>query len=131
MKIATPFLTIFFLMTSFSVYSQNASSLPGVWKGTSICQQKNSPCHDEIAVYHISKTAKANIFEINGNKLVNNKEEEMGILYYTYDAAKQTMVSVDEAHGNRCEFKINGTSMEGTLMSKGELYRIIKLKKDN
>ena len=29
--------------------------LIGVWKGSSICQIKNSPCHDETVVYYISK----------------------------------------------------------------------------
>ena len=26
--------------------------LIGVWKGSSICQIKNSPCHDETVVYY-------------------------------------------------------------------------------
>jgi len=32
-----------------------AQSIEGVWKGTSLCQIKDSPCHDETVVYHISK----------------------------------------------------------------------------
>lgn len=35
--------------------SVTAQSFEGVWNGTSLCQVKNSPCHDEIVVYHISK----------------------------------------------------------------------------
>jgi len=48
--------------------SFNDSSLTGIWKGTSICQVKPSPCNDEIAVYHISKGEKPNSFHIIANK---------------------------------------------------------------
>jgi hypothetical protein len=36
--------------------------LIGTWKGTSICQVKNSPCHDENVVYHISKNKGVDTF---------------------------------------------------------------------
>jgi hypothetical protein len=36
------------------------SSLAGVWKGDSVCQIKDSPCHNEMAVYYVSRGAAPN-----------------------------------------------------------------------
>jgi len=36
----------------YQMYSQSQDSISGTWKGTSICQVKDSPCHDEVAIYH-------------------------------------------------------------------------------
>ena len=59
--------------------------LIGTWNGTSICQIKNSPCHDETVVYHISKKRGVDTFFINAGKIVNGVEEEMGILPFVYN----------------------------------------------
>ena len=41
------------------------SLLIGTWKGTSLCQIKSYPCHDEQVVHHISKADKANEFKVS------------------------------------------------------------------
>jgi len=43
---------------------------------------KNSPCHDETVVYHISKLDSSYLFQVIKNKMVNKKEEDMGINSY-------------------------------------------------
>jgi hypothetical protein len=65
------------------------------------------------------------------NKIVNGKEDYMGTLPFTYDDQKKIFVSVDSARNARWEFKITGNAMKGTLMYKGDLYRIIDAKKEN
>ncbi|HET6993820.1 MAG TPA: hypothetical protein VFI06_02505, partial [Chitinophagaceae bacterium] len=82
------FLAIVISILSFqAVFASFNDTLPtGTWKGTSICQIKSSPCHDEIAVYHISKTGKEGIYSMIMNKVVNGVEEDMGVLEYTYNA---------------------------------------------
>jgi hypothetical protein len=57
---------IFCLAVHFSDAQTGASKIDtlliGTWKGTSICQVKNSPCHDEVVVYRISKNNDVDAF---------------------------------------------------------------------
>jgi hypothetical protein len=96
--------------------------LMGTWRGTSICQIKNSPCHDETVVYHISKNNGTDTFYVNASKIVNGVEEEMGILPFVYNGKKNQFIST--AYGI-WTFNIEGSKLEGTLFVRGELYRKI------
>ena len=107
-----------------------AQSFEGVWKGTSLCQVKNSPCHDEIVVYYISKDSTGRSYEMIANKIVNGKEDSMGTISFTYDDKQKAFVSIDSARNARWEFKITGNAMKGALMYKGDLYRIVDVKKE-
>lgn len=109
----------------------NSQSFEGVWKGTSLCQVKNSPCHDEIVVYHISKDSTGKSYNVIANKIVNGKEDYMGTINFTYNAQQKTFVSVDSVRNAKWEFKITGNTMKGTLMYKEDLYRIVDVKKEN
>src|SRR4051812_48368933 len=100
--------------------------LVGNWHGTSICQVKNSPCHDETVVYHISKNKGVDTFYINAGKMINGVEEGMGILPFVYN--KKTNQLTSTAHGI-WTFNIEGVKLEGTLLSGGSLYRKIILYK--
>src|SRR3954464_13319530 len=100
--------------------------LIGTWNGTSICQIKNSPCHDETVVYHISKNRGADTFYINANKVVNGVEEEMGILPFVYN--KKTNQLTSTAYGT-WTFNLEGDKHEGTLLVHGDFYRRIKVYK--
>jgi stress response protein SCP2 len=128
MKFQNLIVLIFILMFGKSVTAQ---SFEGVWKGTSLCQIKNSPCHDEVVLYRISKDSTGKSYEMIANKIVKGKEEDMGTLRFTYDDKQKAFVSVDSEHSARWEFKITGNAMKGTLMYKGDLYRIIDVKKEN
>lgn len=121
--------SLFFLLLTGIAFSQTNNALQGIWKGTSICQVKNSPCHDENVVYHIVANENGS-FALTMNKLINNKEEEMGTLIFTYDSAHQVLSSVNEIQNSRWDFKVNGSKLEGTLMYKNNLYRIITVKKE-
>jgi hypothetical protein len=100
--------------------------LVGTWNGTSVCQVKNSPCHDETVVYHISKKSGVDTFYINANKIVNGKEEGMGILPFVYNKATNQLTST--AYGI-WTFNIEGVKLEGTLLVHGALYRKITVDK--
>jgi hypothetical protein len=124
------FLAIFISGFSFqAIASFTDTLLTGTWKGTSICQIKSSPCHDEISVCHISKTGKEGIYRLIMNKMVNGVEEDMGVLDFTYDAAAGTLTYKDEARNAEWKFTIKGRTIDGTAYVKGQLYRIIKLTK--
>ena len=128
MNFQRPILLLFIFMFGKTVTAQ---SIEGIWKGTSLCQVKNSPCHDEIVVYHISKESTGKSYEVIANKVVDGNEEYMGTLSFTYDDQQKIFLSVDSVRNARWEFKLTGNRMKGTLMYKGDLYRIVDVKKEN
>ena len=127
MKFQKSLLVLFMLVYCKSVTAQ---SFEGVWKGTSICQVKNSPCHDEIVVYHISKDSSGKGYGMIANKIVNGDEENMGTINFTYDNKQKAYVAIDSVRNARWEFRITGNTMKGTLKYKGDLYRIVEVKKE-
>jgi len=107
------------------------SLVEGVWRGTSICQIKNSPCHDETVAYHISKDAEVNHYKCVAYKIVNGTEDNMGEIVFTYDSVKATFISHDTARNVVWDFRIKGRQMSGKLILRGDLYRVVEIKKDD
>jgi hypothetical protein len=128
MKFQKLIVLLFILMYEKSVTAQ---TIEGIWRGTSLCQIKNSPCHDEIVVYYISKDSTGKSYEVVANKIVNGKENSMGTISFIYDAQQNFFVSVDSVRNARWEFKLTGNTIKGTLVYKGDLYRIVDVKKEN
>ena len=120
-------LTLFLLFGKIST----AQSLNGNWKGTSVCQIKNSPCHDEIVVYHISKDSESNSYKVDASKIVDGQENDMGTLKFSFDPKQKILLLVDSVGQVKWEFKVTGNEMHGTLISKGKLYRIVDLKRED
>lgn len=52
----------------------------GVWRGTSLCLVRPSPCHDEVVVYRITRLNASDSLSLDARKIVNGREEEMGVL---------------------------------------------------
>ncbi len=53
--------------------------LAGTWRGESLCVEKGTACHDEIAVYRIATIAgKPGTLMVSGGKVVDGKEIVMG-----------------------------------------------------
>ena len=134
--------TFFYTMFALSAILQHlpgyaqqstADKIEGIWKGTSLCQVKQSACHDENVVYHISKRA-ANLYTIQASKIVNGAEEDMGTFdSVIYDETKQTLrFTMKDNQGRKSIwlFKIDGMQMHGTLtINENTLFRIVELKK--
>lgn len=57
-----------FTACSYGSSVNNDSLLLGTSKGSSICQVRPSACNDEIAIYHITKGTKTNIYHMTMNK---------------------------------------------------------------
>ena len=102
-------------------------SVVGVWKGTSLCQIKNSPCHDEIVVYHITKGNTPDSCSVQANKIVNGVEEDMGIVLFKLDKANDELISL--SYNSKWVFKLKNGKLEGTLIHDNSLFRIIQLSK--
>lgn len=102
----------------------------GVWRGHSVCMVKNSPCHDEVNIYHVSAIpAKPGIYFVSGSKIVDGKEEVMSTAEWNYDAGSHTL-SYEFPRG---VFRLNieGEKMQGDLkLTDGTLYRQISLQRD-
>ena len=52
----------------------------GVWRGTSVCQVRPSPCNDEVVVYRITQIKAPDSLAIDARKIVRGEEQEMGVL---------------------------------------------------
>jgi hypothetical protein len=60
---------------------QSTSATPvGVWRGTSICLIRPSPCNDEIVVYRITRLKAADSLALDARKIVRGEEQGMGVL---------------------------------------------------
>ena len=105
------------------------AAVTGVWRGNSNCMVKDSPCHDEVNVYRITKVnGKPNVVTVTGGKIVEGKEIVMGTGEWKYDAQKHFLDSAD----GRFHFTIDGDKMEGALtLPDGTVYRRIHLKREN
>lgn len=96
-------------------YRQTSDSISGVWAGSSLCGVKPSPCHDENAVYHITRLS-AGSFSIQMNKMVEGKKVEMGSLRFGYDAKRLTLVCrMQDRQGREgiWQFAVQGTTTNG------------------
>lgn len=100
-------------------------SFVGVWKGTSLCQIKDSPCHDEGAVYTVRATAPGS-FEFLGDKVVDGKEQFMGTLECKAGTDSNSLVC-KRNDDTVWTWKLQGDSMSGTLMYRGQLFRKMSL----
>lgn len=111
------------LLLSASGFAQKKASiddLVGDWTGTSKCVSGDPNCHDEIVVYHVTKSkkdpSKANI---SADKIVNGKPDNMGEFDLIFDADKMTLTADmpfarTGGHGIWL-FKIDRERMDGTL----------------
>lgn len=126
-------IAIVLLFGALSVcFTSQQDNISGTWKGTSICQVKDSPCHDEIAIYHAVK-AQGNTYRFQMNKMVNGKEVEMGETVFIYDKNKKTLSGITTSAKGKglWHFAVKGNTMDGTLMVENKvLYRLINLHKN-
>jgi len=118
-------LLILFIHGSFAQKNQD-SLITGTWKGTSICQVKNSPCHDETVVCHISR-ASSDSFHFMMNKMVNGKEEDMGMLTCVLERSSGQIRST--ASKGLWTFSIKNGAMDGRLIYEDKLYRVLRMEK--
>jgi hypothetical protein len=106
-----------------------ADQVVGVWRGHSVCMVKNSPCRDEVNVYHVSAIpAKPSIYFVSGNKIVDGKEEVMGTGEWKYDASTHELIN--EFPRGVFRLKLDGDKLDGDLkLPDGTLYRQIYLQR--
>ena len=106
-----------------------SSKLAGTWRGDSLCVEKGTACHDEVAVYRIAAIpGKPGALLVSGGKVVDGKEIVMGTGEWRYDSAKRTL-SVELPRGV-ITLKADGDKLEGTFtLPDKTILRRIALKK--
>ena len=103
----------------------------GTWEGTSLCQVKPSPCHDEHVVYHVSALGPGR-YRIGGYKLVGGQELFMGNIDIAVDPKSGNLSgnTIDRSgRSSLWTFVRNGAHMSGRLVSDGKLFRLIEVTK--
>ena len=110
--------------------AQTVPQVAGVWRGTSECLVKDSPCHDETNVYRITAIAgKSYRYKVAGSKIVEGQEILMGpTLNWDYDLGTHTLTfAVGNGH---FWLKVDGDTMDGGLMlADMTVYRKIHLER--
>ena len=97
----------------------------GTWRGTSLCQVRPSACKDESVVFRITRTTARDTLAVDGRKIVNGAEVEMGVLRCRLDgpSSRLTCPIPDAAW----QFTIRGDSLVGELrLSDGTKVRDVR-----
>jgi len=127
------------LCSAFAACAQNkpdGNQLIGDWSGESKCVGSNPYCHDEVVVYHISRSkTDAKKITIVADKIIDGKPDYMGTFECDYDVVKHTLTSeftIPRTGGKGVWlFKIDGDKMDGTLtvFPENEIGRRVKVTK--
>lgn len=109
--------------------TDDESKIGGTWRGDSVCVEKGTSCHDEIAVYRIAAiSGKRGYLMVTGGKVVDGKEIVMGSGEWRYDSEKHTLTA--ELPKGVITLKIEGDKIEGTFtLPDKTVLRRITLKK--
>jgi hypothetical protein len=85
----------------------------GIWRGTSKCLVRPSPCNDEIVVYRITSAGPTDSLSIDARKIVNGEEDGMGVIGCRFATlgAKLTCAM----RNGTWRFTIRGDSLVGEL----------------
>ena len=105
------------------------TTIVGVWRGHSVCTDKNSACHEEINVYRFAAiSGRSNWFTVTASKVVDGKEFVMGSGEWKFDEKKKVL----ETEKPPIRMTMEGKKMEGALsLADGTAYRRIYLEKEN
>ena len=100
---------------AFAQVPAAASNPVGVWRGTSLCQVRPSPCNNEIVVYRITRVNARDSLSVDARKIVKGQEEEMGVLGCRL-AVSGAQVTCTIPNGV-WRFTVRGDSLVGELRS--------------
>lgn len=107
------------------------SDLLGDWRGESVCVVRDSACHDEDSLYHVTRlTGRPGWFSMKLDKVVDGKPVTMGTTECSYDSTKRTLTC--EFPRGVLRFTLQPNKMAGTMnLTDGTLWRRIALNKSS
>jgi hypothetical protein len=98
----------------------------GVWRGTSLCTVRPSPCHDEVVVYYITRVNGSDSLTLDARKIVNGQEDPMGVLGCHLDAPAAQITCT--MRNGVWHFTIRGDSLVGDLrLPDNTKYRDVRV----
>jgi len=108
----------------------DVSSLVGNWRGESICQVRESACHDETVLYEIAKSMNdSSTVSITAYKLVSGRQVNMGSGDWKYNREQRTLVW--ETPMGAWKLVVEGNRMYGNLTLRDKtVFRRVTLKRD-
>jgi hypothetical protein len=118
------------IVAAFLFAAVTADPISGTWEGTSLCQVKPSPCHDEHVIYRIKRTAGRH-YRIDAYKLVTGQEQFMGSIDVSFAGGllDGTAGSGGKVMG-RLRLTLRGARLTGRMtLTDGSLYRLIDVAK--
>jgi hypothetical protein len=124
------FLISLFLLMANAGIADDEGVAAGVWRGDSVCVQKNTACHDEVAVYRVSAIpGKHGHVYVSGGKIVDGKEVVMGSGEWRYNPNTHTLST--ELPSGSIALVVEGDEMKGTFtLHDGTVLRQIMLKRE-
>lgn len=105
--------------------------IAGTWEGTSLCQVKPSPCHDEHVIYRVQMTAPQH-YRLDAYKILAGKELYMGAIDLSFvPSASQLRGTIASSRGSSTVLlDLKGNHLSGRLtLTDGTLYRRIEVDK--
>ena len=126
-------LALVFLLLALAPLHQKGlaqeAQLIGDWRGDSICQVRESACHDEDSLYHVSRLPdRPGWFSMKLDKIVEGKPVTMGTMECSYASAKSVLTC--EFPRGVMRFVLQSDKLTGTMnLSDGTLWRRLSLKK--
>jgi hypothetical protein len=98
----------------------------GVWRGTSLCTVRPSPCNDEAVVYYFSGTDSEHIAAA-ASKIIDGKEQDMGRLECRLAAPRELVCPIERG---TFRYAVDGARMHGRLdLLDGTRFRVIEVER--
>ena len=111
------------------LFAAVAANPYGDWRGPSTCLVRPSPCHDEDALYRVSRLKEPNRVHLQVHKYVNGEPAMFSEDDCRYDA-KRAAIDCALPNGSRVQFDIKGDAMDGNFVEKdGTKYRAMHLRR--
>jgi len=121
------------IAVAFLFAAAAADPVAGTWEGTSLCQIKPSPCHDEHVIYRFTKTGTRE-YRLEAYKVVNGQEQYMGPIDFSLDAAGHLLSGSNKDRAGVVHpwlFTVRGTHISGKTLTgpNGQVFRLIEVDK--
>jgi hypothetical protein len=118
------------IVAAILLAAATADPISGTWEGTSLCEVKPSPCHDEHVVYRIHRKVTRQ-YRIDAYKIIGGKQLFMGAIQVTFDPDRSELEgTIAGVRGSaQVRFTLKGQQLSGQMMLDGTLYRVIEVDK--
>lgn len=119
------------IAVAFLLATAAGDPVAGTWEGTSLCQVKPSPCHDEHVIYRVKRMAPQK-YQLDAYKVVAGRELFMGAIDLAFEPARRELFGtiVGNRGSSNVRLTLKGAHLSGRLtLADRTLYRLIEVDK--